>query len=788
MDELDNSSPAADASPDDILGIKQTEAEEVKQYLDEWTITRSFDENARKQYAIDRRFASGKADLSWAVDANLLGNYIDILVAFLYARNPSPQIRPAERVTKTPNAKALELVMQQLMSSMGVGAGAIPGAAGPVAPLPPPIAADPMSTAAAGPSMVPGAGAMQAPGAAPPGGSAAPVPTGGGMLPPGILGSGPSSDEQDFAKTLEIVVKRLWRDGGLKKAMKKVVRSSLSVGPGWLKAPWLTDTRQDPDVQTALNDMRDNLAAVVAKQREITAIETGQEGIEIPPGVDVLAIKRRELQDLINGLESKVEVVVRKGLVCDFVRAENITVSLDVEDICDYLEASWIAHDFYIRKSELIEKYPDLEPADLKAATCYKQKKPDDSLSLEGVDRIEGTRADDASAYTKSEGGASASTLPNGLKEIEFVHVIEFWCRKDNHIRTVVEGVKKWARRPFVPSVASSRFYAFFLVAFFPVDGERHPQSLSWRLRKLQEEYAASRSAWRLTRERSIPGTIANGSLLRPEDARKIEGATHQEIIVVEPENPTTPLSDIFIEKPVAKVDPAVFDNSLIIGDMEKISGVQEALTTSQTIQKTATQADIEQTGFLSRSSSLRDVVEEMLADLAIYTVEGALQVLTTSEAQRYAGEECFWPEGLPREEILRLVDIDIEAGSTGRPNQEAEREAWAIALPQIEKMIVSVLQARSMGNEPLAQIYIELVRETLRRWEDRIDVERFVPLLEALAPTTAPGVDPLTGAPMAGEPEGEGGGVGADGAPPPEASDVVPPGSGPLPQHTSFV
>src|SRR5271157_5567795 len=62
---------------------------------------RKFDENFRKQIAIDRRYAAGTSDLAWAVTTNLIGAFIDILVALLYARNPDVSVRKAPQVDES---------------------------------------------------------------------------------------------------------------------------------------------------------------------------------------------------------------------------------------------------------------------------------------------------------------------------------------------------------------------------------------------------------------------------------------------------------------------------------------------------------------------------------------------------------------------------------------------------------------------------------------------------------------------------------------------------------------
>src|SRR5579863_1313099 len=81
---------------------------------------RKFDENFRKQVAIDRRYAAGTSDLSWAVTTNLIGAFIDILVALLYARNPDVSVRKAPQVDESNTyqmqifARTMEIVISSL--------------------------------------------------------------------------------------------------------------------------------------------------------------------------------------------------------------------------------------------------------------------------------------------------------------------------------------------------------------------------------------------------------------------------------------------------------------------------------------------------------------------------------------------------------------------------------------------------------------------------------------------------------------------------------------------------
>ncbi|MGH8258162.1 MAG: hypothetical protein ACREUG_00565, partial [Steroidobacteraceae bacterium] len=319
-------------------------------------------------------------------------------------------------------------------------------------------------------------------------------------------------------------------------------------------------------------------------------------------------------------------------------------------------------------------------------------------------------------------------------ESVAFARVVELWDHRDNLIKTWVEGIDVYAREPYAPPQASSRFYPYFYLAFCEVDGERHPQSLAWRLRKLQDEYSCTRSNFRLSRSRAIPGILFNAEQLDQENVKRLEKGVQQEFIPLKPTNPNTPLESLFAEKPIGRIDPALFDVSLILRDMEKIAGVQESQMGSVVQPKTATEAQIQQQGSATRAGADRDTLEDMLTELAQYTAELAIQALEIPEAQRIAGQSAFWPHGMSIDDLLTMVEVDIKAGSTGKPNTAAERQAWSVAMPLIRETMVQIQQAETMGNLPLAQALSELLRETMIRMSDNVDVDRFIP-----KPSTGP-------------------------------------------------
>lgn len=612
---------------------KQSKEDERKEELlvakrwKSYDAARKFDENFRKQVAIDRRYAAGTSDLAWAVTTNLIGAFIDILVALLYARNPDVSVRKSPQVDESNTYQM-----------------------------------------------------------------------------------------QTFARTLEIVISSLWKKGGLKQPARKGVRSVLSNGEGWFKATMVSEKKPNIEVETALNDAQETHARIVAQQKLI----------EDPQNQDpeTLEAEKAEKAALIKELEEKLELAVTKMFVIDYVETENIQVSTDINCIENYLNADWIGNEIYMTEDDALSQFPRLTVEDLKSAKKYYQRAPKE-MTTRDIDNVL------PQGMLTAESAQAFVTNTSSEESLSFVRCVEIHDRRDKQIRTLIDGVKKWAKEPYPPPYPTSRFYPYFYFAFYEVDGQRHAQSLSWRLYKLQDEYSSSRSNFRLTRERSIPGVLFNASMLDEVEAKKLQESKAQEYTALRPSDPNAPISNVFAAKPVAAIDMRLYDPTLILNDMERVSGVQEALSSainSPGNPKTATEANIQQSGTNARTTSDRDNLESMLTDMAEYTAQQSLQCLEIRDVQRMAGSAAYWPHGMDIEDLFTLVEVTIEAGSTGKPRQQTDMQAWSTLLPLIRQSLQSIEQAFAMGNIPMANAEIELVKETMLRLGDESDVERFIP------------------------------------------------------------
>lgn len=610
----------------------------AKKNFEDYEKARKFDEPFRKQIALDRRYAAGTSDLSWAVTTNLIGAFIDILVALLYARDPDVSCRKSPQVDEE------------------------------------------------------------------------------------------NTQQRDvFAKTMEIVISHLWREGKLKKAARKGVRSVLSNSEGWLKCTMVSEAKPNAEVETALNDTQETHARLAAQEEQL-AEDTGMD-------TATRAAMLENVQELKAELMEKTEVTVNKMFVIDFIQTENMQISTDVTSISDHTDADWNANEMFVSVEDARERFPDLTEEDWKQAKRYYMRAPAEmnSRDKDGVFPQGQLTAESAQTFTTNQQGTEDSSPA-------FVRVIEQWKRTDKQIYTMIEGVQRWAKQPYAPPYPTKRFYPYFYFCFYEVDGLRHPQSLAWRLYKLQDEYSSVRSSFRLSRQRAKPGIFVNGTMIEANDMEKVRSSVEQEYTVLNPPNPEIPLTNAFAAKPVAPIDMRLYDTTVIMSDMQQVSGVQEALSaaTQQSGNPiTATEANIEQSGTAARTGSDRDALEEMLNELAVYTAQQALQCLTIPDVQRLAGPKAFWPANLDIDDLFTLVEVTIKAGTTGKPKTATDQQAWAQILPLIQNMLKEIEMAMAGGNMPMALALIELVKETMHRMGDESDPDRFIP---KIPPPGSPG------------------------------------------------
>lgn len=491
---------------------------------------------------------------------------------------------------------------------------------------------------------------------------------------------------KSFCKTLELVLRRVViKDGKIKKRAKSMVRSTMTTSIGWLKVIYQKEYGKDPIIMNRISDIQDNIKRIEYLTKEV--------GDSQGNAVEHEA-KRAEMSLQVEALEKQVEIVVAEGIVVDNVLTEDMfLLDNSIRDFDTYPQSRAIAHRVWYTKEGYAEVFGEDPPT---SATTFKQNKDEDDAKK-----------------------------PEDMES--WYAVFEIWDRISQTVYTKCDGADRWCRPPYQPEKTGERWYPFFALAFNPVDGQFEPISDVQLLTTLQDEYNTTRTNFADHRKENLPGMVVRkGSGLNEDDIDKIINRKINEIVVIEGD-PGKPLSDDLMQIVSSPIDPQVYDVSPIRNDMDVVVGLTDASRSNILQAKTLGEAEIMRESMLSRTAERQDAIEDCLLDVIQYSAEILLQELSIEQVKRIAGVDAQWPQ-LSKEEIFDMVSIEIRAGTTGKPNKEKDRQQWIEFMPIFQDMVIKTMELRASGSEDLAKSMIEMIKETLRRFDERLDIDLFIP------------------------------------------------------------
>lgn len=494
---------------------------------------------------------------------------------------------------------------------------------------------------------------------------------------------------KQFARTGEMVVRTQLTDAHLKKRAKALVRSAMTTGIGWWKVAFQDEKRTDPLIQNRINDIQDNLDRIRTLSEKVKA----DGGATADSDAEAFELERQ-----LAALQQEPEIQIGRGIVIDPVLSEDVIV-LDrtIRSFDEYTRADRIAHRTWMSA----EAYEDNFGYKPEKATLFAKLDGNDLTSGPGLGK-------------------------DGNKE-GFYCVFEIWDKSANTVFTLCHGEERYCRVPFVPTKVGKRWYPFFALGFNLVDGRFYPLSDVELLTKLADEYNRSRDDLVKHRNENVPVRVfKKGGNFTDEDAQRIQNRQSNDLIGVNG-TPNRPIEEDITILANPAIDPTVYDTSPTRSDMEQIMGGGDAARGSIQNAKTATEAEIMAQGLRSRTEERQDSIEDTLADVTQYVFEICLCELSPEEVQRIAGMEALWPQ-MSREEAYAQVRIEIRAGTSGKPNKLQEQDRWIQLMPIVKEAMLNIVELRKTGEAAMADAVSELLRETMQRFDERIDVDAFIP------------------------------------------------------------
>lgn len=497
---------------------------------------------------------------------------------------------------------------------------------------------------------------------------------------------------REFGRTLELVLSSQFSpaQANLKARAKRAVRAADTTGFGWIKIVYQQNIERDPVIEGRIHDVQDDIQRVDKLIADLDREES--EG-----SLEDLETRKEELEQQIKTLESQVEVMRSEGLVMANRDSQYVIFSDDVCAPEDLGRAGWITDEIWMSVDKAKERFGWLP----RKATRYAEKRTDSNKSVE-IDK------------DKGDGHL-------------MVCVYEMWRLHDRKVYTLVDGYEGYLKPPYNPKAVGERFHSLFALCFDPVDGSPLPLPLVQQLKELQDEHNTARTNYREHRERNVPFNVAHGDLTKS-DVDKLTNPKFMETVVLQGAPAGQPLNTVFLPVQTNPVDPRNYDTSHIREDWERITRRGDSGRGVVSQSKTATEAEILQGNLNVDTSERQDVVEDWLREIAQYSAEICLDQMSQQQVQRIAGPGAQWPQ-LTKQDIFDLVQLEIKAGSTGKPNHQLELQRWIQMLPELRETLMMVADLNEKeGGQQQANILISLLKESLRRFDERFDVEALIP------------------------------------------------------------
>ena len=659
----DNAAPSGTPQPIDEDTQKHVMALLEKVREDELHHKKAFERMRRNM-----RIAARGADKDWPANnytANIIGRHIKRKTAALYAKNP----RIVARRRDTLDFAVWDENPQTLMMAQQAVAMAGP----PPAPM-----IDPM-TGMPAPVMDPTAEQRA-------------------VLDDFTQGMRRREQVRKLGKTLEILYAHSMmaqQPIDFKAALKNVVRRACVNSVGYVKPGFERITEPPQAVQDQMNDIRERMDHI-----QLLVKRAGD-------GDKDLTVELRELELTLQGLQQAEHVVVREGLVFDYPLSTNVIPDKLTRELAGFVGARHLTLRYYYTKDEVEARFKvDLGDQYKEYTIAYGDKRawPSAAYVIE----------EDDYPYTKPENRTG-----------KMVCVYEHYDRVTGLVYLLADGYRGYLAPPAPPNVFVEGFWPVHALTFNQVESEDElfPPSDVELLEHAQREYNRARQGVREHRDAARPRWVfANGAFPSEEDPMRMQRLRPFEALGINV-GPGFKLSDVLQAVPISSPDPNLYDTGYLFGDIQLIGGTQEALL-GGVAKATATESTIAASATKDTDSADIDELDSFLTRIAKDCGVILLKEMTPEQVMKIAGAGAVWPgvnmDAAAPEDVIGDVYLEVEAGSTGKPNA-------AVEIDNFQKLAPFLLQIPGINPEFLA-------REALRRMDDRLDLtEAVVPALPSI-------------------------------------------------------
>jgi hypothetical protein len=517
---------------------------------------------------------------------------------------------------------------------------------------------------------------------------------------------------EKIGKTLELLYDYFMKEQtpvDFKTSMKQLVRRAGTCCVGYLKLGFQREFDKDPTVTERLADFQQQLLYIQQLEKD------SQEG-----DPEKRMVKQRELELAVKSLQEQEYVLIREGLVFDFPDSTRVIPDKMTRNLTGFVGARWLTVE-YLYTHEEVER---IFGVNLKAGCA--------------------TYSDDGSIRTDPE----QSTMKFGDDDEDdgMVCVWEHYDRQAGLVYILADGHHGFLKEPGAPDIYVEDFWPVFALTFNEVENPKHlfPPSDVRLMLDMQNEYNRSRQGKREHRIAARPRFAILAGALDDDGKIKLRDAGPFEAVELNLSAVDNDISKAIQSIQIPGVDPNLYDTNEIMSDIQYVVGSQEA-TFGSTAGATATESGIAESSRVASVDSSVDDLDAFLTRVARAAGQVLLREMSQEQVIKIAGEGALWPQ-MTLEDIATELYLEIEAGSSGKPNQVQEIRNW-------KEMLPFLIQMPGIDN-------VEMAKETLRRLDDKLDLTRLIKpdAMAIVAMNRMSGATPAPGA----MPEDQGG-AGAD-------------------------
>lgn len=480
--------------------------------------------------------------------------------------------------------------------------------------------------------------------------------------------------QNKICKTLEIVYNYNIDEQAVpfKDGIKDTVRRTLTTGVGYIKLGFQRAMARKPETERQLTDYADRLATIERLSADIADGETDPNAAEV-----------EQLRLAMQALANEPMLIVREGLDITYPDSTAIIPDPRTKRLRGFVGARWVAEEFMLTADDIKETY-NVDVASAVGARTYS--------------RVDGPAKDVRIHEPWSDKKADALFC-----------VWEIYSKADGLVYVVCDGYEDFLTEPAAPDVYMERFWPWFPLVFNEVyqPGQVFPPSDVALLRDMQLEMNRARQGLREHRRANRPKVAVASGMLDDEDKDKLSSHPANAILELNALQPGQSIEQVLQPVKMPPIDPALYDVSGAFEDILRTVGSQEA-NLGGTSGASATETSIAESSRMSGQSSDVDDLDELLTDFARTAGQVLLLEVSLETAQQIAGPGAVWPEAT-REDAAREIILEIEAGSTGRPNRAAE-------VQNATQLAPIVMQIPGINPEWFA-------REMIKRLDDKMDL-----------------------------------------------------------------